>query len=90
MAKDDREYDTAMPVRELAAGEVVLRQLPGSGALFSKKPAQSILPLGKLMLLGYSVAWDSDGFALKTPGGEEPDTTLEGARPTISEEQAVG
>lgn len=80
----------ATPVRvELAAGEVVLRQLPGSGILLSQEPTQTIVPLGKLILLGYTVQWDGDGFLLRAPGGNEIETMLEGECPTVSEECAV-
>lgn len=79
-ARSEREYEMATPVRvELAAGEVVLRQLPGSGILLSQEPTQTIVPLGKLILLGYSVQWDSEGFSLRTPGGDSIETVLEGS-----------
>lgn len=65
--------------------KVVLRQLPDSGVLLSKESTQIIVPLGKLMVLGYSVNWNSDGFVLTSPSGEVVETTLEGKCPMVSE-----
>ena len=89
-AASKAEFESAIPVRvELAAGEVVLRQLPGSGVLLSETPTQTIVPLGKVMLLGYSASWDSQGFMLKSPTGEVIETHLEGDCPTVDEAVAL-
>ena len=55
-AVSKEEYNSAIPIKvELAAGEAVLRQIPETGLLLTEGPTQTIVPLGKVMLLGYSV-----------------------------------
>ena len=89
-AASKAEFESAIPVRvELAAGEVVLRQLPGSGVLLSESPTQTIVPLGRVMLLGYSASWDAHGFTLKSPNGQIIETCLEGECPTVEESIAL-
>ena len=56
MPRSQAEYDDAVPIRvELASGETVLRQVVETGTLLTDGPTQTIVPLGKLMVLGYAV-----------------------------------
>ena len=85
MPRSQTEYDDAVPIRvELASGETVLRQVVETGTLLTDVPTQTIVPLGKLMVLGYAVDWNSEGFHLRTPNGQEVDTHLDGGCPTVS------
>ena len=86
-AASEEEYEEAVPIRvELASGETVLRQVIATGTLLSTGDTQIIVPLGKLMMLGFSVKWDQEGFVLKSPDGESVETTLDGQCPTVTAE----
>ena len=89
-AKSKEEFESAIPTKvELAAGEVTLRQVEGTGTLVTDFDTQTIIPLGKLALMGYQVMWNSDGFTLKDPKGKRLEVELDSGCPTVDEETAL-
>ena len=89
MARDDQEYECAVPVRvELASGVTMLRQIKETGTLLTREPTQMIIPLGRLISLGYRVDWKKEGFKLKDPDGSEIPTCVEDACPLVDHEIA--
>lgn len=83
-ARSDEEFASAAPIRvELAAGEITLRQLP-NGTLLTDFPAQTIIPLWRLAMMGYQVVWGKDGFILRDKMGQNVEVELETNCPILS------
>ena len=58
-AKNKAEFDRAVPIQvELAAGVATLRQVRTTGTLVTDFDTQLIVPLGKVVRLGYKVSWE--------------------------------
>ena len=56
---------------ELAAGVTTLRQVAATGTLITDFDTQTIVPLGKVVRLGYKVKWESDTFEMWNYLGEK-------------------
>ena len=83
-ARSKSEYDRAIPIKvELAAGVTTLRQVAHSGTLITDFDTQIIVPLGKVVRLGYRVRWESDAFELLDPNGVKVEVELEAGCPTV-------
>ena len=77
-ARSKAEYDKAIPIKvELAAGVTTLRQVAHTGTLITDFDTQIIVPLGKVVRLGYRVRWESDSFGVKI------EVELEAGCPTV-------
>eukprot|EP00435_Cladocopium_sp_Y103_P054363 s510_g17.t1 len=86
MARDSAEFEMAQEVQvELAQGSITLRQLPWSRTLLSDTPVQSIVPLGVLAEIGYSIHWEGVKFELVDPHGCVLDTQLDSGCTTVDE-----
>ena len=83
-AHSKEEFDKAIPIKvELAAGVTTLRQVESTGALLTDFDTQTIVPLGKVVRLGYKVKWESDSFELWSPSGQKMSVLLEAGCPTV-------
>ena len=83
-ASSPEEYDKAIPIKvELAAGVTTLRQVETTGTLLTDFETQTIVPLGKVIKLGYKAKWESDSFELWNPSGKKVDVQLEAGCPTV-------
>ena len=64
----EEEWSRAVEVRvQLAQGEAKLRQDPITGTLLTLEPTQAIVPLGKVVNLGYSVRWNRTDCTVEHP-----------------------
>ena len=71
-ARSKKEFDAAIPIKvELAAGVATLRQVAATGTLITDFDTQTIVPLGKVVRLGYKVKWESDTFEMWNYLGEK-------------------
>ena len=83
-ARNKAEFEKAMPIKvELAAGVTTLRQVEATGTLLTDFETQTIVPLGKIVRLGYKVKWEGDVFELLSPAGKEVKVLLEAGCPTV-------
>ena len=78
------EFEKAIPIKvELAAGVTTLRQVEATGTLLTDFDTQIIVPLGKVVRLGYKVKWENDSFELWDPSGKRVEVLLEAGCPTV-------
>ena len=86
----EQEYDEALPIKvELAAGgETVLRQDPATGTLLTNFETQVIIPLGKVVRMGYKVTWENDMFEMCDGSGSKVEVELQSGCPTVAMEKA--
>ena len=85
----EQEYDEALPIKvELAAGETVLRQDPATGTLLTNFETQVIIPLGKVVRMGYKVTWENDMFEMCDGSGSKVEVELQSGCPTVAMETA--
>ena len=83
-ARSKKEFDAAIPIKvELAAGVTTLRQVAATGTLITDFDTQTIVPVGKVVRLGYKVKWESDTFEMWNYLGEKIEVVLESSCPTI-------
>ena len=83
-ARSKKEFEAAVPIKvELAAGVTTLRQVETTGTLITDFDTQTIVPLGKVVRLGYKVKWEGDSFELWDKLGEKIEVVLESGCPTI-------
>ena len=83
-ARSKSEYDKATPIKvELAAGVTTLRQVEATGTLITDFDTQTIVPLGKVVRLGYRVSWEGDSFQLWDTSGKKIEVILESGCPTV-------
>ena len=67
-AKDEKEWGRARPITvHLATGEVQLRQDPESGVVLTKEATQPIIPMSRLMDVGYTLRWNSNECRIEHP-----------------------
>ena len=66
---------------ELAAGVTTLGQVESTGTLITDFDTQTIVPLGKVVRLGYKVKWEGDSFALWDQSGGRVKVVLESGCP---------
>ena len=74
---------------ELAAGEATLKQVAANGTLLMQDCPQIIVPLGRLMSLGFRVEWTQDSFLLEDPEGQRIETFVENDCPTVEVDVAM-
>ena len=78
-ASSEEEYEQAHPIQvELAAGEATLRQDQVPGTLLTDFETQVIIPLGKVVRLGYKVVWENELFEMRDPSGAVVEAILGG------------
>ena len=66
--KNNAEWNRAREITvHLATGKVVLRQDPESGVVLTQEPTQTIIPMSRLMDVGYVLKWDEDGCKITHP-----------------------
>ena len=83
-AKSKAEFEQAVPIQvELAAGVATLRQVQSTGTLVTDFDTQLIVPLGKVVKLGYKVMWEGESFELVDPTGVKVEVVLEAGCPTV-------
>ena len=83
-ARSKAEFDKAIPIKvELAAGVTTLRQVESTGTLLTDFETQTIVPLGKVVRLGYKVKWEGETFELWNPIGGRVEVELEAGCPTV-------
>eukprot|EP00913_Durusdinium_trenchii_P001700 g1572.t1 len=83
-AKSKAEFEKAVPIKvELAAGVATLRQVQTTGTLVTDFDTQLIVPLGKVVKLGYKVTWENEEFEILDPKGMKLDVILEAGCPTV-------
>ena len=83
-AHSKAEFDRAIPIKvELAAGVTTLRQVETSGTLLTDFDTQTIVPLGKIVRLGYKVKWEGESFELWNPANKKVEVLLEAGCPTV-------
>ena len=83
-AKTKAELDDALPIQvELAAGVATLRQIQTTGTLVTDFDTQLIIPLGKVVKLGYKVTWEGEEFEMLDPRGAKIEVLLEAGCPTV-------
>ena len=83
-AKSKAEFEKAVPIKvELAAGVATLRQVQTTGTLVTDFDTQLIVPLGKVVKLGYKVTWENEEFEMLDPKGVKVDVLLEAGCPTV-------
>ena len=83
-AKNKAEFDRAVPIQvELAAGVATLRQVRTTGTLVTDFDTQLIVPLGKVVRLGYKVSWEGEVFEMVDPSGAKIEVVLEAGCPTV-------
>ena len=82
-ARSKAEYDKALPIKvELAAGVTTLRQVETTGTLITDFDTQTIVPLGKIVRLGYRVCWEGESFEL-WDSASKVEVQLESGCPTV-------
>ena len=80
-ARRKEEFEKAIPIKvELAAGVTTLRQVEATGTLLTDFDTQIIVPLGKVVRLGYKVKWENDSFEL---WDQRVEVLLEAGCPTV-------
>ena len=83
-AKSKVEFEKAVPIKvELAAGVATLRQVQTTGTLVTDFETQLIIPLGKVVRLGYKVTWEGEQFEMVDPNGMKVEVKLEAGCPTV-------
>ena len=83
-ARSKAEFEKAVPIKvELAAGVATLRQVQTTGTLVTDFDTQLIVPLGKVVKLGYRVTWENEEFEMVDPKGAKVDVLLEAGCPTV-------
>lgn len=83
-ARSKKEFQQAIPIKvELAAGVTTLRQVETTGTLITDFNTQTIVPLGKVVRLGYRVKWEGDNFEMSNSAGEKVEVVLESGCPTV-------
>ena len=83
-ARSRAEFENAVPIKvELAAGVATLRQVQSSGTLVTDFDTQLIVPLGKVVKLGYKVTWEGEEFEMTDPMGTKVEVELEAGCPTV-------
>ena len=83
-AKNKTEFEQAVPIKvELAAGVTTLRQVQTTGTLVTDFDTQLIIPLGKVVKLGYKVTWEAEEFEMLDPKGVKIPVQLEAGCPTV-------
>ena len=83
-AKNKAEFEQAVPIKvELAAGVTTLRQVQTTGTLVTDFDTQLIVPLGKVVKLGYKVTWEGEEFEMLDPKGAKIPVQLEAGCPTV-------
>ena len=83
-AKSSAEFEQAVPINvELAAGVATLRQVQSTGTLVTDFDTQLIVPLGKVVKLGYKVMWEGECFEMVDPQGAKVEVLLEAGCPTV-------
>ena len=83
-AKSKVEFDKAVPIQvELAAGVTTLRQIQETGTLVTDFDTQMIVPLGKVVKLGYKVTWEGEEFEMVDSSGVRVEVLLEAGCPTV-------
>ena len=88
-AKSQAEFEAAVPIQvELAAGVATLRQVQSSGTLVTDFDTQMIVPLGKVVKLGYRVVWEGEEFEMVDPKGVKMEVQLDAGCPTVDLELA--
>ena len=81
-AKSSAEFEQAVPIKvELAAGVATLRQVQSTGTLVTDFDTQLIVPLGKVVKLGYKVVWEGECFEMDP--GAKVEVLLEAGCPTV-------
>ena len=83
-ARSKQEFEQALPIKvELAAGVATLRQVQTTGTLVTDFDTQLIIPLGKVVKLGYKVTWEGEEFEMLDPRGVKIEVLLEAGCPTV-------
>ena len=78
------ECDKALPIKvKLTAGITTLRQVETTGTLITDFDTQAIVPLGKIVRLGYRVCWEGESFELWDSAGSKVEVQLESGCPTV-------
>ena len=66
MMESEEEWMEAIPVKvQLAAGEAEMRQDARTQTLICREPVQQIIPMIKIIDLGYAVAWSKSGCSIE-------------------------
>ena len=82
--KSKEEFEEAVPIKvELAAGVATLRQVQTTGTLVTDFDTQLIVPLGKVVKLGYKVTWEGEEFEMLDPKGRKIEVQLDAGCPTV-------
>lgn len=88
-AVSKEEFEDAVPIKvELAAGVATLRQVQTTGTLVTDFDTQLIVPLGKVVKLGYKVSWEGEEFLMLDPKGKMIEVQLDAGCPTVDLEVA--
>lgn len=78
-AKSKEEFEKAIPIKvELTAGVTA----PAGGGNWHFD-TQTVVPLGKVVCLGYKVKWEGESFELWNQSGERIGVLLESGCPTV-------
>ena len=86
-AHSRQEWDLATEVRvQLAKGETRLRQDAQTGTLLSLEPTQPLVPVGKIVEIGYSLRWDRAKCSVEHPAHGSIPVQLAQGCPLVPEE----
>ena len=82
-----QEWSNATPVRvKLASGEIERRQCPETATLLSREEVQMVVPVAKILEVGYTMLWTKEGCRVEHPGlGKVPVKLVQGC-PTVDDE----
>ena len=84
------ELDRLQPVQvELAAGSATLYRVPEHSTLLSMEPVEAIVPLHRLVSLGYSLTWTSAGVKIFHPVDGRITCALRNGCPVMTEAEAL-
>eukprot|EP00434_Breviolum_minutum_P014564 symbB.v1.2.012841.t1/scaffold887.1/size155094/8 len=82
-----QEWDSAAPVRVmLASGEAELRQCQETSTLLTQEEVQMVLPVAKILEVGYTLLWTKEGCRVEHPSlGKVPVRLAQGC-PTVGDD----
>ena len=84
------EMNRLVPVTvELASGSTTLFRVKEHSTLLTKEQVEVIVPLHRLVKLGYKLQWTSAGVKINHPQSGRIDCTLRGGCPVLPEKQAL-
>jgi len=70
----------------LASGEAELRQCPETATLLTQEDVQMVLPVAKILEVGYTLLWTKEGCRVEHPSlGKVPERLAQGC-PTVGDD----